>query len=175
MDHQQDCRGHLKSIGGTTNRVWRTPCGTRLACPGNGPITLFNNNRQKYTAATSGESILKEAGTRRQRVPGGRLQTTDAERHEYWGIILETSRGWLELGDKKGTPGDKRGAPEDMRGTSGDKRGTPEDKRGRREASYRQQNQGETISEAPSWRLEGSDGYQEATDRKDPLEDYQEK
>ena len=77
----------------------------------------------------SGESILKEARTRRQRVPGGRLQTTDAGRHEHWGIILETSRGWLEPGDKRGTPGDQRG---------------------RREASYKQQNQGETISEAPS-------------------------
>ena len=68
----------------------------------------------------------------------------------------------------RGTPGDPRGAPGDMRGTSGDKRG-------HREASYKQQNQGETISEAPSWRLEGSDAYGGATDRKDPLEDYQEK
>ena len=130
----------------------------------------------------SGESILKEAGTRRQRVPRGRLQTTDAGRHEYWGIILETSRGWLESGDKRETPGDKRGALGDMRGTPGnkrgtpgDKRGTPGDKRGRREASYKQQNQGETISEAPSWRLEGSDAYREGTERTDPLEDYQDK
>ena len=111
VDHQQDCRGHLKSIAGTTNRVWRTHCGTWLGCSGNGPITLFNNNRQKYTAATRGESILKEAATRRQRVLGGRLQMTDAGRHEHRGIILETSRGWLEPGDKRGTPVDKRGAP----------------------------------------------------------------
>ena len=94
----------------------------------------------------SGESILKEAGTRRQRVPGGRLQTTDAGRHEPWGIILETSIGWLELGDKRGMPEDMRGAPGDMRGTPGDKRGTPGDKRGCREGSYKQQNEGETIT-----------------------------
>ena len=100
----------------------------------------------KNTAATSGESILKEAGTRRQRVPGGRLQTTDAGRHEHWGIILETSIGWLELGDKRGMPEDMRGAPGDMRGTPGDKRGKPGDKRGCREASYKQQNEGETIT-----------------------------
>ena len=76
-------------------------------------------------------------------------------------IILETSRGRPEPGDKGGTPGDKRG--------------TPGDKRGRREASYKQQNQGETISEAPSWRLEGSEAYREGTERTDPLEDYQDK
>ena len=85
------------------------------------------------------------------------------------------SRGWLEPGDKRGTPEDKRRASGDMKGTPGDMKGTPGDKRGRREASYTQPNQGETMSEAPSWRLEGSDVYREATDRKDPLEHYQEK
>ena len=68
-----------------------------------------------------------------------------------------------------------RGAPGDMRGSPGDKRGTAGDKRGRREASYKQQTQGEMISEAPSWRLEGSDAYREGTERTDPLEDYQDK
>ena len=55
------------------------------------------------------------------------------------------------------------------------RRGRRETKAGRREASYKQQNQGGTISEAPSWRLEASDAYREATDKKDRLEDYQEK
>ena len=70
-------------------------------------------------------------------LPGGRFQTTDAGRHEHWGIILETSRGWQEPGEKRGTPGDKRGAPGDMRGMPGDKRGMPGHKRGCREASYK--------------------------------------
>ena len=73
---------------------------------------------------------MVEYRTLSQRVPGHRLQTTEAGRHEHWGIILEMSRSRPEPGDRRGPPEGQRGTPEDKRGPPGDKSGTPGDKRG---------------------------------------------